>query len=280
MKRLAIAVSGVLFATGLPAHSASAPGAPALGAPAPIQGVTEPFRFATISSEIAGRITAVRINEGGRARKGDTIMVLDAEEAFLEAERSRLIAESDAELAAARLKSEVTKRDLTATRLVYDSTRSVSEEELWKKELDHNLAKTEVDRLTMTKQKSVLEYKIALQNLKRHYVIAPYDGIVAQRFLNEGETCKPQEPLIKFVDVSRCRFIAYIPVSLALGLGKGSRINLLIGDPKKNLSRSGVIDFISPVVDQASGLRTTKVVFDNPDGAIQPGVPGFLQIEK
>jgi hypothetical protein len=34
------------------------------------------------------------------------------------------------------------------------------------------------------------------------------------------------------------------------------------------------------VVDQASGLRTTKVVFANSDGSIQPGVPGFLQLEK
>jgi RND family efflux transporter MFP subunit len=243
----------------------------------PIQGVTEPYRFATISSEIASRITVVRINEGGRAKKGDTILVLDAEEALLEAERSRLIAESDAELSAARLKAEMAKRDLYATRLVYDSTRSVSKEEIWKKELESNLAKADVDRLTMGKEKSVLEYKIALQNLKRHFVIAPYDGIVAQRFLNEGETCKPQEPLIKFVDVNRCRFIAYIPVGLSQGLAKGSRAGLTVG---KGLARSGVIDFISPIVDQASGLRTAKIVFDNSDGSIQPGIPGFLQIEK
>lgn len=245
---------------------------------APIQGVTEAYRSATISSELASRITAVRINEGGRARKGDTILVLDAEEALLEAERNRLLAESDAELAESRLKAENAKRDLDATRLVFDSTRSISQEELWKKELDYNLAKTEVERLSMAKQKAVLEYRISLQNLKRHFVIAPYDGVVAQRFLNEGETCKPQEPLIKFVDVYRCRFIAYIPVGLSQGIVKGARVNLTVGDAKK--PRAGTVDFISPTVDQASGLRTTKIVFDNSDGSIQPGVPGFVQIGK
>jgi RND family efflux transporter MFP subunit len=274
MNRMKMHRQGWLAALALCGHAMAA------GEPSAFQGFTEPFRFATISSEIAARITAVKINEGGRARKGDTILVLDAGEAMLEAERSRIIAESEAELTAAKLKSEMAKRDLKATRQVFDSTRSVSQEEVWKKELESDLAKTEVDRLTMAKQKAVLEYKIALKNLERHFVIAPYDGIVAQRFLNEGETCKPEEPLIKFVDVAHCRFITYLPVRLTQGLAKGSRISLSLGDPKKPSVRSGTIDFISPVVDQASGLRTTKVVFANSDGSIQPGVPGFLQLEK
>lgn len=267
--------AGISAGSSVPA----APGAPAREFTS-IQGITEPYSYSTISSEIAARITSVRIDEGGHARKGDTILVLDAGEARLEAERSRIIAESDAELTAAKLKAAMAERDLAATRQVFDSTRSVSQEELWKKELESGLAGTEVDRLTMTKQKAALEYKIALENLERHFVIAPFDGIVAQRFLNEGETCKPEEPLIKFVSVSRCRFIAYIPVRSTQGLAKGSRVTLSVGDPKKPLLREGVVDFISPVVDQASGLRTTKVVFGNADGSIQPGVPGFLQIGK
>lgn len=244
--------------------------------PGAIQGATEPYRFATISSETASRITAVRINEGGKARKGDTILVLDAEEAALEAERTRLIAENQAELAAARLKAEVSGKDFAATRVLFDSTRSVSKEEYWKKELEANLAKTEVERLTMAQEKAVLEHKIALVNLKRHYVIAPYDGIVAQRFLNEGETCKPQEPLIKFVDIYRCRFIAYVPVGRSQKLSKGSAVGLTLWDGRENKAKTGVIDFISPVVDQASGLRTVKAVFDNADASIQPGIIGYL----
>jgi RND family efflux transporter MFP subunit len=259
--------------------SASAGAAP-LREPAPLQGYTEPYRFATMSSETASRITEVRINEGGRARKGDTILVLDPEEAALEAERTLIISENESELSAARLKTEMAKRDLLATRQVYDSTRSVSREEYLKKELEFNLARTEVDRLTMVHKKAVLEHRIALRNLRRHYVLAPYDGIVAQRFLNEGETCKPQEPLIKFVDVYRCRLVAYVPVALAHGLAKGTKVSLTVGDPKSGAARQGTVDFLSPVVDQASSLRTAKIVFDNPDGTLQPGVSGWLRLEK
>ena len=37
----------------------------------------------------------------------------------------------------------------------------------------------------------------------------------------------------------------------------------------------GKIVFISPVVDPASGLQKVKVLFDNAEGKIRPGVSGF-----
>jgi RND family efflux transporter MFP subunit len=248
--------------------------------PLTVNGVTEPYRQATISSEIAGRIVDIRKNEGFFAKKGDTILELDFEEARLDAERNRVISESDAELRAAKLKAETAKQDLDATKMVHDSTRSVSEEELWKKQLEYDVARTECDRIAMTKEKARLEYRISLENLKRHFLLAPFSGMVSQRFLNEGENCKPQEPLVKLVDVRKCRFITYVPAARSQGLVKGKKVTLTLGGVKSQRTRQGAIEFASPVVDASSGLRTIKVVFDNADGSIQPGVTGTLQIEE
>jgi RND family efflux transporter MFP subunit len=245
-----------------------------------VQGITEPFRQATISADFAARIVAVVNNEGAFVKKGDTILALDFEETRLDAERCRVIAESNAELNAAKLKAETAKLDLDATRMIHDSTRAISDEELWKKELEYNVAKTECDRLAMTKEKEKFEYKITLDRLKHHFVIAPFDGTVAQRFLNEDETCKPQEPLVKLVDVRKCRFITYVPAARSQGLVKGKKVTLTLGGVKNQRTRQGAIEFASPVVDASSGLRTIKVVFDNADGSIQPGVTGTLQIEE
>lgn len=247
--------------------------------PLHIQGITEPLKHAVISSDYAVRVTAVRFDEGASVRKGDTILELDYRESWLEAERNRIISESNAELDAARLKSENARIDYEATRTLHDSTRSVSDEELLKKELEYNVAKIECDHLTMIKKKENLEYQSALERLKRHFVIAPFTGIVAQRFLNESETCKPQEPLIKLVDTRKCRFITYVPVERTQNLVKGKSVNLIINCGKLKLKRQGTIDFVSPIIDASSGLRTVKVIFDNSDGSVQPGVGGTLQIE-
>jgi multidrug efflux pump subunit AcrA (membrane-fusion protein) len=218
--------------------------------------------------------------EGTAVNKGDTIIKLDYMETLLDAERCRVIAESDAELQAAKLKAATAEKDYEATRTLHDSTRAISGEELWKKELEYNLTKTERDRLTMVKSKEVIEYKMSLDRLNHYFVITPFNGIIAQSFLFESETCKPQEPLIKLVDIARCRFITYVPAIFARDLTKGKKVTIFLEGGKTPLTREGTIEFIAPVVDPSSGLRTVKIIFDNLDGSVQPGVKGSLIISS
>ena len=44
------------------------------------------------------------------------------------------------------------------------------------------------------------------------------------------------------------------------------------------MQKKGRIIFVSPVVDPASGLLTVKAEFENPDGAVRPGVAGSMII--
>ncbi|MBN1604596.1 MAG: efflux RND transporter periplasmic adaptor subunit [Chitinispirillaceae bacterium] len=245
-----------------------------------IHGITEPYCQATISAEFASKIVHIYRDEGYTVKKNDTIIALDYEQAQLEAERTKIIAESKAELFAAENRLKIAKLDFDATRLVFDSTRAISEEDLWKKELEYNLAKAEFDKLTAAKAKEVVEHKIALRNLAHHFILAPYDCVVATRFLNLAETCKPQESLVRIADINRCRFIAYVPSSHTKNLQKGTKVNLVLNSANGELPREGTVDFISPVVDPSCGLRTVKILFDNQDRAIQPGITGQFKIEQ
>jgi len=245
-----------------------------------VQGITEPLRQATISAEFSSTLITIRKNEGAFAKKGDTIFELDYREPKLDAERCRLIAENKGELNAAKLRAQTAQLDYNATLQLHDSAQSVSDEELWKKKLELDLTTNECERLTMSKEKDIVEYKIALERLSHYVITAPFDGIVAERFLNEVESCKPQEPLLKFVDVHKCRFITYVPVERSGGLVKGKSVKLSLGSGRAAQIRTGTIDFVSPVVDASSSLRTVKIVFDNSDGSIQPGVTGTLFIDE
>ncbi len=277
-----------LFLIGLGLHglfpceagSANPTAAPGEKARFSVQGITEPLRQAVISAEFASRVIAIRKNEGAFAKKGDTIFELDYKAPQLDAERSRIIAENKAEINAAKLKMQTAKLDFDATTTLHDSTRSVSDEELWKKKLEYDLAKNECERLAIVKEREIVEYRISLERLSHFCVIAPFDGVVAQRFLNEAESCKPQEPLIKFVDVHKCRFITYVPVDRSHGLSKGNEVTLSLGNVREPQLRQGIIEFVSPVIDASSGLRTVKVIFDNSDGSIQPGITGALFIDQ
>lgn len=248
--------------------------------PLTVQGIVEAYRFASISPEIPGRVIRIDVPEGKVARKGDTLLRIEYSEEQLNVQRARIIAESRADLVAARSKFETAQKDYDATKQVYDSTSAVSEEEVWKKKLELDLAKADFDRLTSMEEKEQVEYAIALQRLKAHFIIAPYDGVVASVLVREWEDCKISDPVIRFVDLHKCRFVTYVPANRSQSFVKGRKVTVSINGASSVRNRVGIVDFVSPIVDPASGLRTIKIVFDNADRSIAPGVTGSLVVEN
>jgi RND family efflux transporter MFP subunit len=243
-----------------------------------IQGIVEPFRFADISPEISGRIVEISVPEGKMASRGDTIIKVEFSEDLLAVERARLVAENKAELKAARLKVETTKLEYDATKMVYDSTQAVSQEELWGKKYQYETALAEFELLSVQKERELVDYRIAQSRLSTHFIIAPYQCIVASIKLRELEHCKAAEPLVSIVDASRCRLVAYVPLNASKELVNGIKVNIQLDTKNGVLKKEGIVEFISPVVDPASNLFTVKVRFENSDRSVNPGVAGYLLI--
>ena len=125
--------------------------------PRSFKGITEPLNDATISATVAGRVALIRKKEGEPVAKGDVILEMEKEEQELEAARRKLISESKVEVNSAKHQADTLKLDYTATKQLFDTTQSVSEEELWKKELDYKLAVAEYDKLQVAEQREELE---------------------------------------------------------------------------------------------------------------------------
>jgi RND family efflux transporter MFP subunit len=244
-----------------------------------VRGITEPLNDATISAIVAGRVAVIRKKEGEAVAKGDVVLEMEKEEQELEAARRKLIFESKVEVNSAKHQADTLKLDYTATKQLFDTTQSVSEEELWKKELDYKLAMAEYDKLVIAEQREELEWKIAEEQLKERIVFAPFNGTVVKIFKHAGDSANAQDPLARVVDVHQCRFVAYVEAASAPHLAKGSKVTLKIGEGASAVSRTGTVEFMSPVVDPSSGLREVKALFDNSDGKVQPGVSGLMVLE-
>jgi multidrug efflux pump subunit AcrA (membrane-fusion protein) len=76
------------------------------------------------------------------------------------------------------------------------------------------------------------------------------------------------------VDLSRAYLILNLPADLVADLQPGQSVTLQFG-PERNLQKPGTVDFISPVVDPASGLRKVKMLFVNDPPRVEPGRVGF-----
>lgn len=247
-----------------------------LGAePKTFHGITEPYRSSTISATVPGRIQEIIRNEGDVVKKGETILILEKDEVELELSLSKLIADSKVELLSAQYKVNFLKQEYLATKSLYESTHSISEEEVLKKELSYKLAIAEYDGLKIAEKKEELEYQIAKERLNKRIIQAPFNGIVVKIHLKEGESCNALEPLVRIVDINKCRFITYMEASSSYSLSSGKEVFLKIKGNESSEVK-GKIEYISHLVDPSSGLREVKVVFDNSLSKIQPGVSGTM----
>jgi RND family efflux transporter MFP subunit len=243
------------------------------------RGITEPYRDATLSATVSERVSAILCAEGQYVEAGTVIVELERQEETLEVDRRRLIARSKVEVTAARQRLETLQLDLEATRQLYESTQSVSREELLQRELEYKLAEAELESLLIAEEREDLEYRIAQVQLEKRLIRAPFDGIIVKIFPEVGENCTPQDPLVRIADITRCRLIVLLEASVSRQVKERMDVRIRIdglGNPK---ILPGTVEYVSPVVDPSSGLREVKVLFDNGDGQVNPGMTGTLLLK-
>lgn len=242
-------------------------------------GITEPYRNAVVSSTVSGTISSINVKEGSFIRKGDTILELDSTLERLEADRRQIIAESKVDLDAAKKQLEILQKDYESTKALFDKTQSISEQEVLRKQLEYMVAEAEYDRLVLTERLEQFECEIAKAQLERRIIRAPFDGVVVEVIAEVGENCSPQQPLLRIADTRQVRLVVYVEPHIARQLKQLMAVTISIEENGSAITRRGIVEFISPVVDASSGLREVKVLFDNEDGSVQPGATASLILE-
>lgn len=248
--------------------------------PLSVSGVTEPIRDVTLSATVVGTISAILVKEGMTVQAGAAILELDKKLEELEVQRRKLIWESKAELEAAAARVATLRSLLDATRELFNSTGSVSKEELEKLALEYSVAVAEQKRLESAEERERIEHEMARETLRKRSLISPISGTVVKLFLDEGETCQEKQPLAQVVDTSRGGLVCNVEEAIGRTLRKGQSVDLKIKAGNGAVARKGMVIFVSPVVDPASGLLEVKAEFDNQDGSVRPGVAGFLLLKR
>lgn len=241
-----------------------------------VAGITEPITDITLNAIAEGTIAKIHFTEGATVKKGQAILELDKRLEALEVGRRKLVWESKAELEAAAAQAATLKALLASTRELFESTRSVSKDELIRLELEYKLAVSEKQRLEVTEIREKIEYEMALETLARRSLRAPIQGTIIKLFLDKGESCEQTQPLVHLVNTSKCIFVCNIEEWAGRTLEKGQTVDLKIKIGSDTVDKKGTVIFASPVVDSASGLLEVKAAFDNTDGTVRPGISGDL----
>lgn len=102
-------------------------------------------------------------------------------------------------------------------------------------------------------------------------VFAPASGFVVELMAREGAQLAPGMPLMKLADLSQVWLNVEIPESQAgwIGTGKSAEARLK-SLPGKVFE--GTVDYLYPQLDSGTRTLRARLVFDNADGALRPGM--------
>ena len=215
-------------------------------------GIIEPFLDVTLSTSVPGIVTTRKFEEGNFVKEGAVILELDSNIEELEVERRKIVRDEK-------------RRDFEGTQRLFKTTKGMSKEEVDKKEAEYKVA--------------AVEYDMAVEQKHRRQLIAPSGGVITEILIEAGEACQAYQPLVRVVDSRRCYLITNVEGRQANRLRLDQKVMLEVDLGEGKVVVPGAIVFLSPVVDPASGLQRIKILFENKDGRIRPGLTGFMLSE-
>ncbi|RMC32360.1 efflux RND transporter periplasmic adaptor subunit [Paracoccus alkanivorans] len=233
----------------------------------PVSGTLHPHMQVEIASRTTGLVEQVGARLGERVSQGDLLLQIESDslraellqqQAALEANRAQsLLAEAQ------KQRSErLSDRGLTAAANL-ESSRS---------NLEVQAANLEMQRA------AVSAAEIALRDTR---ILAPFDGVIAARKVDPGQTVANGTTVFELADLSSMLATMDVPVARTVLLKPGQRVHLTSpGLPGREFI--GRVDGISPVASEGSRNSAVTVRVDNPDGLLRGGmfVNGQIEIDS
>ena len=205
-----------------------------------VEGLVRPHRQADLCAAVAGRILDMKAAEGQSVKEGQLLAALDGRLEELEMQRAKVLLE---------------RREFEAkgARRLYDN-KIIPEAKALESRIDLDLAR--------------LQYETAAQQVKLRSVVAPFDGVVALRTHEPGESVAPGQPLFRILDLSRAWVVCEVEPTLLEAFPLGRKVQVVMG---AEAPAAGEVAFVSPAAE-ASGLVRLKVLVDRPSSALRPGL--------
>ncbi len=105
--------------------------------------------------------------------------------------------------------------------------------------------------------------------LKDTRAVAPFDGVIVRKLVEEGDTVQPGQPMIQFADTKYLQIKVEVPARLVAGLRKG-----MLVPARLDVGSTRVDARVAQIFPAADAERhTVTVKMDLPEGV--PGGPGM-----
>jgi membrane fusion protein (multidrug efflux system) len=225
-----------------------------------------------------GIVVKLLSETGAHVRTGDLLAQLDDRqlEADLEAARAKTRS-TDADLKNWQAEARVLEADFSRAQKMYDAQLITREQ--W----EHVKFKAEADQWDVQRvQQLLVNYKEVERSLEleleKTRIRSPFAGIVARRYVREGQQVARSDRLFWVTAEAPLRMRFTLPEKYLGTVKRGQQLPLAIPDFPGEERMAKVIE-LSPVVDPTSGTFDGLVEVMGPVGPLRPGMSAILRIE-
>lgn len=213
------------------------------------QGEIKAFREVILQSDIAGKVSALHLEEGLPVPSGKTVIQLD--DSIYQAQ----LTQAEAQLENSQLRYNRLKK------LANSGTGSPSE-------MEEALADLRVQQANAS---------LAKINIEKTQIKAPFSGILGLKDVDIGDYITPGQPLVSLVDISKIIVDFKVPEKYALRIRSGMTVQLSV-DALSEKTFIGEIYALAPTLDHVMRSRQARAVFANQDSMLKPGLFSRLKI--
>lgn len=233
----------------------------------PLTGTLSPLTAATLKAKVAGELVEVSAREGEAVRQGQTLARIDPTEV-----RAR-VAAREADVAAARAQRVWAEKNRATQRALLDK-QFISQNAYDNVESNYRVA---VAKLRAAEADLV----VARKSLGDSVLVAPFSGVVAERFAMPGERIALDAKVIGIVDLSRMELEAAVPASEIAKVHVDQMLEFRV-DGFGERAFVGRIERINPGTVAGSRSINVYAVIDNPEGLLRAGMfaQGTASLER
>jgi membrane fusion protein, multidrug efflux system len=209
-------------------------------------GTVLPNEEVQLSSEIAGRVTGIRFDEGGRVKKGQLLMTVNDEE----------------------LRAQLQK--LRSNQKLY---RDMEERQRTLLEKDY-ISRQEYDQVSNQLAAVNADIRALQASLDKATVRAPFDGVIGLRQVSEGSCVAANTPVARLVDSSPVKIDFSVPGRYSSMVKEGDIISFTAeGNPQVYEAKIYAVD---PSIDPTTRTMRVRALYANSKEEVMPG--SFVRI--
>ncbi len=232
-----------------------------------------------VATQREGVVAKVLVDIGTRVRKGQLLAELDNRQLSanreMAADKVRAI-EADGKNWSAQL--DIDKADLARSEAMWKADL------ITKEQVEHARAKVvsskfEVEREVENAQTARDSLKSIELELEKTRVVAPFDGVVARRYVRLGQKVSVGDRMFWVTEVTPMNVRFTLPQEFIGKIGIGDRVSVFIPTETEKKYPAKVM-LLSPVVDPSSGTIEVQARVGEPAGDLRPGMTVNVLVKK